>query len=86
MSNKSKAPKHISVTNQKKKKIQGIVFKVHSDKNMSNTCISKSYRSSQKVNPLRIDTSGWGVNSVPLFYKVWIRCFLRLQYVVYIIR
>ena len=27
---------------------------------------------------LRIDTSGWGVNSGALFHKAWISCFLRL--------
>ena len=35
---------------------------------------------------LRIDTSGWGVNSGALFHKAWISCFLRLYYVLYIIR
>ena len=30
------------------------------------------------MNLLRIDTSGWGVNSIALFHKVWISCFLRL--------
>ena len=30
------------------------------------------------IHILRIDTSAWGVNSVALFHKVWISCFLRL--------